>query len=154
MNGPLKEVDLVIQNAARENEACKRLDQIPGIGPLAATALIAAMGNGAAFAKGREFAAWVGVVPREHTAGGKQKLLGISKRGNLNLRTLFIHGARAVLQVKEKQSPGLSHWLIQLASRTHHNVAVVALANKLARIAWAVLAKSEAYRPALLKVGA
>jgi transposase len=154
LNVRLEEVDLVIQNAARENEACKRLDQIPGIGPLAATALIAAIGNGAAFAKGREFAAWVGLVPREHTTGGKQKLLGISKRGNLYLRTLFIHGARALLQVKEKQSPGLSHWLTQLAARTHHNVAVVALANKLARIAWAVLVKSEAYRPPLLKVAA
>lgn len=150
----LEEIDLLIKNAAQENEACKRLDAIPGIGPLAATALIAAIGNGAAFCKGREFAAWVGLVPREYSTGGKQKLLGISKRGNLYLRTLFVHGARALLRVKEKQSPGLSNWLTQLAARTHHNVAAVALANKLARIAWAVLSKSEVYRPPLLSAAA
>jgi transposase len=120
---------------------------IPGIGPVTATALIAAIGNGAAFRKGREFAAWMGVVPREHSTGGKQKLLGISKRGNSYLRILFIQGARAVLQQSTKQTSGLSAWLAQLTARTHRNVAAVALANKLARIAWAVLAKNEPYRP-------
>ena len=132
----LEEADELIKRAAQENEACRRLDAIPGIGPLAATAVIAAIGNGAAFRKGREFAAWMGVVPREHSTGGKQKLLGISKRGNRYLRTLFVHGARAVLQFKEKQSSGLKAWPAQLTSRTHRNVAVVALANKLARMAW------------------
>jgi transposase len=99
--------------------------------------LIAAIGNGAAFRKGRDFAAWVGLVPREYSTGGKQKLLGISKRGNCYLRKLFVQGARAVLQFKHKQSAGLSAWLTQLTARTHYNVAGVALANKLARIAWA-----------------
>jgi len=146
----LEEADVMIQKAAQESEVCRRLDAIPGIGPLMATALIAAIGNGATFRKGREFAAWVGLVPREHSTGGKQKLLGISKRGNSYLRRLFVQGARAVLQFREKQSSGLSAWLAQLTPRTHYKVAGVALANKLARIAWAVLAKEEQYRPPVL----
>jgi transposase len=143
----LEEADALIQQITQENESCRRLDAIPGIGPVTATALIAAIGNGAAFRKGREFAAWVGLVPGEHTTGGKQKLLGISKRGNSYLRKLFVQGARAVLQFKEKQSPGLKAWLDKLSSHTHYNVVGVALANKLARMAWAVLASGEAYRP-------
>jgi transposase len=146
----LEEADALIQKTAQESEVCRRLDAIPGIGPVTATALLAAIGNGGAFRKGREFAAWVGLVPREHSTGGKQKLLGISKRGNGYLRRLFVQGARAVLQFREKQSPGLRAWLAHLTSRTHYNVAGVALANKLARIAWAVLAKGEVYRPPLL----
>jgi len=114
-----------------------------------ATAVIAAIGNGAAFRKGREFAAWIGVVPREHSTGGKQRLLGISKRGNRYLRKLFVQCARAVLQQKTKQTPGLKAWLEKLTARTHRHVAGVALANKLARMAWAVLATGEAYRAPL-----
>src|ERR1019366_2344555 len=143
----INEADAVLNKTAHENAACQRLVKIPGIGPVTATAVIAAIGNGAAFRKGREFAAWMGVVPREHSTGGKQKLLGISKRGNSYLRRLFVQCARAVLQQRTKQAPGLKAWLEQLTSRTHHNVAAVALANKLARIAWAVLATGEAYRP-------
>lgn len=146
----IDEADAVLNKTAHENQACQRLVAIPGIGPITATALIAAIGNGAAFRKGREFAAWMGVVPREHSTGGKQKLLGISKRGNSYLRRLFIQGARAVLQQRTKQTSGLSAWLAQLVGRTHRNVAAVALANKLARIAWAVLAKDEPYRPPVL----
>ena len=146
----IDEADAVIQKTAHENEACRRLVAIPGIGPVTATALIAAIGNGGAFHKGREFAAWMGMVPREHSTGGQQKLLGISKRGNSYLRRLFVQGARAVMQQRTKQSSGLSAWLAQLTSRTHRNVAAVALANKLARIAWAVLAKNEHYRPPVL----
>jgi len=115
-----------------------------------ATAIVAAIGNGVAFRKGREFAAWLGVVPREYSTGGKQKLLGISKRGNSYLRRLFVQGARAVLQQSAKQSSDLSAWLAQLTSRTHRNVAGVDLADKLARMAWAVLAKNEKYRPPML----
>jgi transposase len=148
--GHLEEVDRLIQRAAQQSEACHRLDAIPGIGPLTATALMAAIGHGEAFRKGREFAAWVGLVPREHSTGGKQKLLGISKRGNSYLRKLFIHGARAVLQYRDKQSSGLSRWLDALCSRSHYNVVAVALANKLARMAWAVLASGQAYRPPVL----
>ncbi len=146
----INEADAVINKTAGENEACRRLVAIPGIGPVTATAIVAAIGNGAAFRKGREFAAWLGVVPREYSTGGKQKLLGISKRGNSYLRRLFVQGARAVLQQSAKQSSGLSAWLAQLTSRTHRNVAGVALANKLARMAWAVLAKNEKYRPPML----
>ena len=146
----IDEADAVIGKTAHENEACQRLVAIPGIGPVTATALIATIGNGGAFHKGREFAAWLGIVPREHSTGGQQKLLGISKRGNSYLRRLFVQGARAVMQQRSKQSLGLSAWLAQLTARTHRNVAAVALANKLARIAWAVLAKNEQYRPQVL----
>jgi transposase len=146
----IDEADAVLNKSTHENDDCQRLVAIPGVGPVTATALIAAIGNGAAFHKGREFAAWMGVVPREHSTGGKQKLFGISKRGNAYLRKLFIQGARAVLQHRTKQSSGLSAWLNQLAIRSHPNVVAVALANKLARIAWAVLAKQETYRPAVL----
>jgi transposase len=121
--------------------------KIPGIGPVTATAVIAAIGNGAAFRQGREFAAWMGVVPREHSTGGRQTLLGISKRGNAYLRRLFVQRARAVLQQRTRQTPGLKAWLDTLTARVHRNVACVALANKLARMAWAVLANGEAYRP-------
>ena len=103
---------------------------------MTATAIIAAIGNGAAFKKGRGVSAWLGIVPGEYTTGGKQKLLGISKRGNSYLGRLLVHGARAVLQQSAKQSSGLSAWLAQLTTRTHGNVAAVALANKLARMAW------------------
>jgi len=150
----IDEADAVIHKTAHENEACQRLLAIPGIGPVTATALIAAVGNGGAFHKGREFAAWLGIVPRQHSTGGQQKLLGISKRGNSYLRRLFVQGARAVLQQRTKQSSSLSAWLAQLTSRTHRNVVAVALANKLARIAWAVLAKNEQYRPPVLADGA
>ena len=146
----LEEADALIEQTAQENEQCQRLDAIPGIGPVTATAVVAAIGNGAAFRKGRDFSAWIGIVPREHSTGGKQKLLGISKRGNRYLRKLFVQCARAVLQQKTKQSPGLKQWLEKLTARTHYNVASVALANKLARMAWAVLATGEAYRAPLV----
>ncbi len=144
------EADGVMERTSCENESCRRLLSIPGIGPVTATALIAAVGNGAAFRKGREFSAWVGMVPRESSTGGKQKLLGISKRGNPYLRKLFIQGARAVMLRGTKQSIGLRTWIENIALRKHPNVAAVALANKMARIAWVVLARGEAYRPSLL----
>ncbi len=144
------EADGVMERTSRENESCRRLLAVPGIGPVTATALIAAIGNGAAFRKGREFSAWVSMVPRESSTGGKQKLLGISKRGNPYLRKLFIQGARALMLRGTKQSPGLRTWIENIAMRKHHNVAAVALANKMARIAWVVLARGEAYRPFLL----
>src|SRR5580700_3066631 len=150
----IDEADAIIQKIAGENEACRRLVAIPGIGPVTATAIIAAIGNGAAFKKGRGFSAWLGIVLGEYTTGGKQKLLGISKRGNSYLRRLLVQGARAVLQQRAKQSSGLSAWLAQLTTRVHSNVAAVALANKLARMAWAVLAKNEAYRPPILVAAA
>lgn len=144
------EMDRVIRQTADELEGCRRMQAIPGVGPVTATAIVAAIGSGCAFAKGRDFAAWIGLVPGEYSTGGKQRLLGISKRGNPYLRRLFVQGARAVLQMRSKQAPSLSCWLERLSSRKHSNVAAIALANKLARISWAVLAKGEAYRPPML----
>jgi transposase len=112
----LEEAEALIEQTVQESEACQRWMQIPGIGPVTATAVISAIGNGAAFRKGREFAAWTGLVPREHSTGGKQKLLGISKRGNRYLRKLFVQCARAVLQPKTKQAPGLKVWLEKMTS--------------------------------------
>jgi transposase len=150
LGGRIEQMDAVIQREARENESCQRLTTIPGVGPVTATALIGAIGNGSAFGRGRDLSAWMGIVPGEYTTGGKQKLLGISKRGNKYLRRLFVQGARSVLQYREKQAPGLSQWLAQLLGRAHQNVVVVALANKLVRIAWAVLCKNEIYRAPVL----
>ena len=148
----IEQMDAVIEQEARENEACQRLTTIPGVGPVTATALIAAIGNGSAFGKGRDLSTWMGIVPGEYTTGGKQKLLGISKRGNKYLRRLFVQGARSVLQQRDKQAPGLSLWLAQLLACKHQNVVVVALANKMVRIAWAVLCKNESYRAPVLAV--
>jgi transposase len=148
----IEQMDTVIQQTAKENEACQRLTEIPGIGPVTATALIAAVGNASDFRKGRNLAAWMGIVPGEYSTGGKQKLLGISKRGNKYLRTLFVQGARSVVQQRHKQAPGLSSWIAQLLVRAHQNVVIVALANKLVRMAWAVLFKNERYRAPVLAV--
>jgi transposase len=148
LNNQIEESDKLIVRICGELESCKRLVAIPGIGPITATATVAAIGNGAAFKKGRGFSAWLGVVPGEHSTGGKQKLTGTSRRGNKYLRKLFVQGAHTVLLQKTKQSSGLSTWLVNLASRKRKQVAAVALANKMARIAWAVLFKGEAYRPA------
>src|ERR1700693_1458206 len=150
----IEEMDRVIQKTAKENENCQRLTEIPGIGPGTATALIAAVGNASAFRKGRNLAAWMGIVPGEYSTGGKQKLLGICKRGNKYLRTLFIQGARSVVQQRHKQAPGLSSWLAQLLARAHQNVVIVALANKLVRMAWAVLCNNQRYRTPVLAVSA
>ena len=125
---------------ARSDETTRRLATVPGIGPINATALVAAVGDASAFAKGRDMAAWLGLVPRQATTGGRPRLLGISKRGNRYLRKNLVHGARAALpRLAERDNP-LGHWLRALLARQHKNVVVVALANKLARICWAVLA--------------
>ena len=139
-----------IEIIAKHDVSCRRLLDVPGVGSLVATAMIAAVGNGSAFAKGREFAAWLGLVPRQYSTGGKSKLLGISKRGNQYLRRLFIHGARSVMMHVDRQQHPLGKWMNQLEARVHRNVAVVALANKLARIAWAVLAKGTLYSSAVV----
>jgi transposase len=123
----------------KENEAARRLTTIPGVGAIVASALVAAVGQAESFGRGRDLAAWLGLVPRQFTTGGKPKLLGISKRGNKYLRKQLIHGARAALpHVAERNTP-LGRWAKALLSRAHRNVAIVAFANKLARIAWAVL---------------
>jgi transposase len=134
------ELEQQIQRWHRENEASRKLADIPGIGPITASALVASIGDARTFKSGRQLAAWLGLVPRQHSSGGKQTLLGISKRGDSYLRMLLIHGARAVLRVAERKTDYAAGWLSKLAERRHHNVAVVALANKNARIMWALLA--------------
>lgn len=139
----IKAADLEVEQIATDDPACRRLRSIPGIGPLIATAIVAAIGSGAAFRRGREFAAFVGLVPRQHSTGGKARLLGISKRGNSYLRKLLIHGARAaVVRMKRERVP-FGDWLNGLEQRAPRNVVVTATANKLARIAWAVLSSEE-----------
>lgn len=146
IEGQLGRLNLEIKQIAEADSTCRRLLTVPGIGPLAATAMVAAVGNGAAFAKGREFAAWLGLVPKQFSTGGKPKLLGISKRGNNYLRWLLIHGARSVIARVQRDRLRFGEWLTQLQLRTHRNIVGVALAAKLARIAWAVLTSGEPYR--------
>ena len=124
---------------ARADEAARRVATIPGIGPINATALVAAVGDASAFARARDLAAWLGLVPKQATTGGKPRLLGITKRGSRYLRKNLIHGARAVMPRLAATDTRLGHWLRALLARAHKNTAVVALANKLARIVWAVL---------------
>jgi len=125
--------------------ACQRLQTIPRIGPVSATALIAAIGDVTQFKNGRQLAAWLGLVPWEHSTGGKPRLLGISKRGNRYLRKLFVHGARATLHWVDTKSDDRSRWLRALIARRGKNRAAVALASKNARIAWALLAHNQEY---------
>jgi transposase len=139
---------------ARNDPAARRLATIPGIGVLNATALVAAIGNGQTFARGRDLAAWLGLVPRQVTTGGKPRLVGITKRGNKYLRKLLIHGARSVLPRLTNSGTPLGEWLRALMGRTHKNAAVVALANKLARIAWAVLRRDEDFKTAAAETAA
>ena len=136
---------------AKTNDAARRLTSIPGIGVLNATALTAAVGNAATFARGRDLAAWLGLVPRQMTTGGKPRLLGISKRGNRYLRKLLVHGARAALPSLSANTTPLGKWLRSLLERAHKNTVIVALANKLARIVWAVLRHGGTYDDAAVK---
>lgn len=141
----VEELELQIKLWHKENEASQKLEAIPGIGPITASAIVATVGNATEFKNGRQLAAWLGLVPKQNSSGGKQVLLGISKRGDTYLRTLLIHGARAVIRVVEKKDLP-DNWLRNLISRRNKNVAAVALANKNARIVWALLTKNEAFR--------
>lgn len=140
------ELELEIQTWHRENEASKKLAKIPGVGPITASALVASVGDARSFKNGRQLAAWLGIVPRQHSTGGKPTLLGISKRGDTYLRTLLIHGARAVIRMAEHK-PNIDPWLKKLISRRNKNVAAVALANKNARTIWALLTHDREYNP-------
>jgi transposase len=144
-----KQSEKQIEASNRENEVCQRLDEILGVGPITASAAYAAAGDGKDFVNGRHFSAWVGLVPGQHSTGGKSTLLGISKRGNAYLRTLFIHGARAVLRHSANKTDRFSLWAQALLERRGHNKACVAVANKMARMAWVIMAKGETYRPAI-----
>jgi transposase len=140
--------DRRIQELYRTSELCQRLGKIEGIGPVTATALVAAVGDQSCFKNGRQFAAWLGLVPKQQSSGGRNRLFGISKRGDRYLRTLIIHGARAALGKAAGKEDPRSRWLASLRQRRHPNVAAVALANKNARIAWAMLAGNISYEPA------
>ncbi len=139
------ELEVQIQIWHREDEASKKLARVPGIGPITASALVASIGDAKSFANARQLAAWLGLVPRQHSSGGKQVLLGISKRGDAYLRTLLIHGARSVIQAAARKVDHAESWLAKLMGRRNKNVAAVALANKNARIIWALLARDRDY---------
>jgi transposase len=142
----LDETKRQLQRVFECHEACQRLAQMEGLGPLTATALVAAVGNATTFKNGRQLAAWLGLVPRQHSSGGKSTLLGISTGGQTYLRKLLIHGARAVIRTVERKQDARSRWLQGVKARRGTNRACVAHANKTARIAWVLLAKGERYR--------
>jgi transposase len=147
LNDRLEAVTEEIETLAKADDACQRLMTVPGIGPLIASAMVSAVGDGAAFSKGRDFAAFIGLVPRQMSTGGKTILGRISKRGNTYLRTLFIRGARVILLRPENwPKHRFGAWLEAASRRMHRNVLAVALANKLARIAWSVLAGERHYQ--------
>ena len=143
----VRELDQEIAVIARENEAVGRLEQLRGIGPLTALALYALVGDARQYRNGREMAVSLGLTPRQHSSGGKERRLGISKRGDKYVRTLLIHGARSALRAAPGKTDRLSRWALALAERSHPNVAATALANKMARVAWAMLRHGTNYEP-------
>jgi transposase len=147
LDSEVKELEAQIKAWHRQSAASKRLEAVPGIGPLTASALVASVGDAKSFKNGRQLAAWLGLVPRQNSSGGKDRLLGISKRGDTYLRTLLIHGARSVLYALKRRAEGPADgWLVRLAARRNTNIAAVALANKHARIVWALLAHERDYQ--------
>ena len=143
-------LDERIAQCVKSDPVARRLLELRGVGPLTASALAGALGDGKGFRRGHDFAASLGLTPRQHSTGGKDRLLGISKRGNGYLRKLLVHGARAVLRHTKDRDDGLSRWLNELTARKHVNVATVALANKTARVAWAIVCNETAYDPMLV----
>jgi transposase len=140
------EFDRMINAWHRSNETSKRLDEIPGVGPALATALVASVADPRAFRSGRDFSAWIGLVPRQYSSGGKDKLGSISKQGDRYLRGLFTAGALAVIRYAKIHGTKHRPWLAALLARRPTKVAAIALANKLARMAWAMMAKGECYK--------
>jgi transposase len=143
----IAELDREIKQVADNDTVTQRLQQLRGVGPLVATAMVATLGDGSHFRKGRQMAAALGLTPRQYSTGDKRRLLGISKRGDVYLRTLLIHGARAVVSQARHRDDPLSRWVTDIAKRSHTNVAAVALANKTTRIAWAMLRQGSDYDP-------
>jgi transposase len=151
INQQVDELESELRSIVERDDACKRLASIPGIGAITASAIVAAIGDGRMFRSGRDFAAWLGLVPRQHSTGGRSTLLGISKRGNAYIRTLLVHGSRCMLRFFKDPDTAIGRWAVALKSRAHANVAAVALANKQARTAWALLTQGTFYqaRPAV-----
>jgi transposase len=141
------EYEAKIERLFKESDLCQRIATIPGIGVLTATAVIASIGDAKVFKNGRHLAAFLGLVPNQHSSGNKQRLLSISKRGDVYLRTLLIHGARSALRVAHKKTDKRSCWVVNLKERAGENKTCVALANKNARTLWALLARHECYKP-------
>lgn len=148
LDGELAELDRRLRELSRTDPACRALIEVPGIGPIIATALVATVPDARAFRSGRQLAAWIGLVPKQHSSGGKPRQLGLSKRGDGYLRRQLIHGARALVRVAKGRTGRLWAWVDQLLARRPFNVVVAAVANKLARIVWAMLSRGEAYRAA------
>jgi transposase len=151
LKAQILEFDRKIMQWHRSNELSKRLDEIPGVGPALATALVASIGDPKSFRSGRDFSAWIGLVPKQHSSGGKPKLGGITKQGDRYLRSLFTVGALAVIRYAKIHGTQRRPWLAALLARRPTKVAAIALANKIARMAWALMVKGEHYRePAAL----
>ena len=146
LKAQILEFDRRIMAWHRSNEPSRRLDAIPGIGPALATALVASVANPKAFRSGRHFSAWIGLVPKQHSSGGKDKLGSISKQGDRYLRSLFTTGALAVIRYAKMHGTKHRPWLTALLARRPTKVAAIALANKIARMAWAMMARGERYR--------
>ena len=145
IDNEISELEREIAAINSQNDNCKRMQSIPGIGLITSSFIEAWVGNGAQFKTARDFAAWAGLVPKQKTTGDKTNLLGISKRGNPTLRKYLIHGARSVIQWKLEEDHAWSPWIKKLLASKKKTVAVVAMANKLARIIWAVLTKEQNY---------
>jgi len=143
----IAELTALLTEHAAESELCRRAITVPGVGPIVSTALVAAVNDAHAFARGRDMAAWLGLVPRQHATGGQTTLGRISKRGNAYLRQLFIQGAQALYTHMKREKSRLGQWLRDLEARAHRHVVVVALANKIVRICWKVLTSGQDYRP-------
>ena len=141
------ELDIEIKLIAENDPVATRLQSLRGVGPMVATALIAAVGDGQQFANGRQMAASLGLTPKQHSSGNKQRLLGITKRGDSYLRSLLVHGARSAVYNARNKEDRLSRWITDLAARRHANVVAVALANKTVRMAWAMLKNETHYQP-------
>ena len=141
------ELDDEVDAIVKSDPVAQRLQQLRGVGPITATALVAAVGSAEQFAKGRDMAVSLGLTPRQHSTGGKDRLLGISKRGDPYLRSLLVHGGRSVIRTAKGKEDRLSQWVMSLVARSHPNVAAVAMANKTARIAWAMIRNGTDYQP-------
>ena len=145
----IDQLDKRIVESVNNDPVAKRLSELRGVGPLTASALAGTLGQGQGYVKGRDFAASLGLTPRQHSTGGRERLLGITKRGDGYLRKLLVHGARAVIRHAKDKDDGLSQWLNELTTRKHVNVVTVALANKTARIAWAIVHNKTSYNPSM-----
>ena len=145
LNARIRDIELQLEGWHRENSTSQRIAEIPGVGLLGATAISASIGSASQFRNGRQLAAWVGLVSRQHSSGGKQRLLGISKRGDAYLRTLLIHGARSLLSRLKSKPEAKDCWSMRIANRRSMNTAATALANKTARTIWALVRHERRY---------